>query len=209
MALVTGTPVGNIVSQDDITLEGAAYVYFQDATATPLNNPDGEIYYWGLSGTSTYPAYNIGCLQDMALGQDVTVNAVRCDTIGDKDVVQRRNFLEVTLSISSFFPLTVLRHILSASVPNVTGSIEKMGIGKINNNQYYMVWMPKVYDEVAGDYVAFHLHRAKFVDAWSIAMRSGEPWQLTGIRLRGLVDEDKPAGQEFATVIRADVSAVP
>ena len=67
MGLLTGTPLGTIVSQEDLYVEGAAYVYFQDATATPLNNPDLDSYYWGLSGTASYNVYNLGCIQDVSL----------------------------------------------------------------------------------------------------------------------------------------------
>jgi hypothetical protein len=208
MALITGTPEGNVVNQEEIYLEGAPYIYFQDAEAAPLNNPDTDTYYWGLSGTSTYPAYNIGCPLDVAFGEDVTLNAVRCDNIGDKAAIQKRNYLELTLTIQSFFPLTVLRHLLKASVPDVGTDISKMGIGDINNNQFYMVYMPKVYDPDSGDYVLFHMHRAQYVDAWSIDMRSGEPWQMTGLRLRGYADENKPANQKFATIVRSDASVL-
>lgn len=208
MALITGTPLGNVVNQEEIYLEGAPYIYFQDAEANPLNNPDTDTYYWGLSGTSTYPAYNIGCPVDVAFGEDVTLNAVRCDNIGDKAAIQKRNYLELTLTIQSFFPLTVLRHLLKASVPDVGTDISKMGVGDINNNLFYMVYMPKVYDPDTGDYLLFHMHRAQYVDAWSIDMRAGEPWQMTGLRLRGYADENKPANQKFATIVRSDVSVL-
>lgn len=208
MALITGTPLGNVVNQEEIYLEGAPYIYFQDADANPLNNPDTDTYYWGLSGTSVYPAYNIGCPVDVAFGEDVTLNAVRCDNIGDKASIQKRNYLELTLTIQSFFPLTVLRHLLKASVPDVSTDISKMGVGDINNNLFYMVYMPKVYDPDTGDYLLFHMHRAQYVDAWSIDMRSGEPWQMTGLRLRGYADENKPANQKFATIVRSDASVL-
>lgn len=208
MGLQTGSPVGNIISQEEIYIEGAAYVFIQDSRATPLNNPDADSYYWGMSGTSTYPVYTLGCIQDVSLGEDVTVNAVRCDTVGDKDVVQRRNYLEVTLTITSIFPLPVLSMIMNASTPLSGSGKEKMGIGAIDNSRKFMVYMPKVYDTVANDYVLFHLHQAKFVDAWSLGMKSGEPWQLTGLRLRAFADDTKPANQSFATVVRFDASAI-
>lgn len=209
MALVTGTPLGTITTQNEIYVEGAPNIYFQDATATPLNNPDSDGYYWGLSGTATYPVYQLSCYLDVALGEDVTVNAVRCDTVGDKSAIQKRNYIELTLTLKTFFPLSVLRHVLNISVPD-TGltDLEKVGIGKINNNRFYMVYLPKVYDEDTGDYVLFHLHRAQFVDAWSISMRSGENWDVTGIRLRGYADETKPDIQLFGTIVRADPSAI-
>lgn len=209
MALVTGTPLGTITSQTEIYIEGAPNIYFQDATATPLNNPDAAGYYWGLSGTATYPVYQLSCYTDVALGEDLTINAVRCDTVGDKSSIQKRNYIELTLTVSTFFPLTVLSRILNISVP-ATGltDLEKVGIGKVNNNRYFMVYLPKVYDDDTGDYVLFHLHRAQFVDAWSIAMTSGENWNVSGVRLRGYADENKPDGQTFGVIVRADPSAI-
>ena len=43
--IATGTAIGNVVSQEDLYLEGAPYIYFQDDRATPLNNPDAQSYY--------------------------------------------------------------------------------------------------------------------------------------------------------------------
>jgi hypothetical protein len=209
MTLVTGTPIGNVDSMDDVVLEGAPYVYFQDALATPLHNPDANGYYWGMSGTVSYPVDALGCIQDVSFGEDVTVAAVRCDTVGDKDVVQKRNYLEVTLTLLHLLPLSILAPIMNISTPTVAGGVETAGLGKINNNVHYMVYMPKVYDEVSGDWIMIHLHRCKFVDAWSIAMASGEPWKMTGVRIRAFIDENKPAGAEFGTILRADPSMVP
>jgi len=208
MALITGAAVGNVDTQESIVIEGAPYFYYQDYTANPLNNPDGDGYYWGLSGTTTYPAYLLGCVTDIALGEDVTMNAVRCDTEGDKSSVQKRNHLEFTLTIQHLLPLLNTYHLMKASVPTYSADVEKMGIGAINNNRYYHVYAPKVYDEDSGDLLIFHLHRCQFVDAWSLQMRSGDAWQLTGLRIRAHWDSTMPAGQEFATVIRADPGAI-
>lgn len=209
MGLVTGTPLGSVISQNDIYLEGAPYVYFQDATASELNNPGSGSFYWGLSGTSTYPAYNLGCVLDVSLGENVTMNMVRCDTVGDKAAIQKRNRLELNLTITTLLPLSVLRHILKASAPVTMGSVEYMGIGPINNNLYYHVYLPKVYDEDTGDFISITLHRAQFADAFTINMRQGEPWQVTGVKLYAFADTTLPSAQQFATVIRADPSAVP
>jgi len=209
MGLITGTPLGTITSQSELYIEGAPYIYFQDYSATELSNPDAQGFYWGLSGTSVYPVYNIGCVQDVSLGEDVTMNMVRCDTVGDKDAIQKRNHLEVTLSITTLLPLSVLSHILKASIPVSTGGVlEEMGIGNIPNSRKYHIYMPKVYDEDTGDYLAITLHKAKFVDAFSIAMRQGEPWQVTGIKLFAFADDTKPSTQQFATIIRSDASGV-
>src|SRR5215207_1231906 len=120
-SLVTGSAVGNVVSQEELYLEGAPFIYFQDDRANPLFNPDAQNYYWGLSGTTTYPAYLLGCIQDVSLTEGVTMNDVRCDTVGVKDTIQKRDYVEFSLTVLSQLPLTVLRHIMNLSVPS-TGS---------------------------------------------------------------------------------------
>jgi hypothetical protein len=208
--LVTGAPIGNIDAQEEIYLDGAPYLYFQDATADPLNNPDADGFYWNLSGTSTYPVNRIGCIQDVSLTEGLTINQVRCDTIGDKATIQRRDYIEFAFAFTSFLPLSITRHILKlGSAPTVGTGYEKQGIGGINNNQFYMFYAPKVYDEENGDFLTFHLHRAQFVEAFTVNMRSGEPWQADGLRIRAYADENKPAAQRFGAIVRGDASALP
>lgn len=208
MSLVTGTPIGNVDSQDEIYLEGAPNFYIQDYNASPLNNPDADSYYWGLSGTTTYPVFSIGCVQDVSLTEGMTMNAIRCDAVGDKGTIQRRDYVEFELTILSTFPLSTLRHLLNLSQATVGSDTEKVGIGKVNNNRFYMAYAPKVYDEDTGDYVLFHLHKAQFVDAWTINMNSGEPWTVSGLKLRAYADDTKPANQLFGVIVRADPSAI-
>jgi len=207
MALVTGS-ASNPTLQEEIYLEGAPTIYIQDADADPLYNPDADGFYWGMSGTTTYPAYEIGCITDVSLTENLTMNDVMCDNVGVKDTVQQRNYIEFVFSIQSFFPLSTLRHLLNFGVVTETAPTEKFGMGKINNAQYWAVYAPKVYDEDVGDYVAIQMHRAKFVDAWTINMTFGTPWQATGLRLRAFVDSAKPAAQQFGVFIRADASVI-
>lgn len=208
--LVTGYPLGNIDAQEEIYLNSAPYLYFQESDANLLNNPDADGYYWNLSGTTSLPVFRVGCVQDVALSEGLTINAVRCDSVGDKDAVQRRDYVEYSFNFTSLFPLSALRHILKlGSAPTVSSGWEKQGIGAINNNKFYHFYVPMVYDEEAGDYVAITLHRAKFIDAFTVNMRSGEPWQVSGIKIRAFADETKPAAQKFGTIIRRDVSALP
>lgn len=208
MALITGSPVGNVDEQDEIYLEGSPFIYIQQTEANPLNNPDSDNYYWGLSGTASIPVFKVGCVQDVSLTEGITMNQIRCDTVGDKGTIQRRDYIEFEITILSLFPLTTLRHLLNLSAPTVNSNVEKMGIGQINNNRFYMAYCPKVYDQDTGDYVLFHLHRAQFVDAWTINMNSGEPWTVTGLKLRAYADESKPANQLFGVIVRADESAL-
>ena len=208
MSLVTGTPVGTIESQEDIYLESAPSIYFQDSSADPLYNPDSDGFYWGLSGTSTYNVYEVGCPVDVSFTENITINDVLCDNIGVKDTVQQRNYVELQFTIQSFFPLQTLRYLLSFGAVTETAPTQKMGIGKINNNLSFMVYTPKVYDTDNGDYVWLHLHKAKFVEAWTINMSFGNPWQTTGLRLRAFADTTKPAAQQFGMWGRSDASVI-
>jgi hypothetical protein len=212
MALTTGTPLGNIDTMEDLFLEGAPSIYFQDYNATPAYNPDAQGFYWGLSGTSTYPAYEVGCPFDLSLSENLTVNDVLCDTVGTKDTIQQRNYIEFTFSLRSFFPFQIMRHILGfGPVTETSGppDTQKMGIGSLNNTQFWTVYAPKVYDEDNADYIWIHLHKAKFVDPWTINMTFGNPWTATGLKLRAFVDGTKPAAQKFGMWGRSDASAVP
>lgn len=208
MALITGSPVGNVTTQDEIYIEGAPNLYIQQTEATPLFNPDAASFYWGMSGTTAYPVFQIGCIQDVSLTEGVTMNAIRCDSIGDKGVIQRRDYVEFNFTILSLFDLATLRHMLNLSTVTSSGGLEKVGIGAINNNRYYMAYAPRVYDPDTGDYLLFHLHRAQFVDAWTINMRGGEAWNVTGLKLRAFADESKPAASMFGTIVRADPGSV-
>ncbi len=97
---------------------------------------------------------------------------------------------------------------MNASAVTSASPTEKMGIGKIANNDFWRVYLPKVYDEDAPDFVSITLHRAQFVDAWSISMTSGETWSVSGVRFRAYADEDMPTAQSFATIVRLDPSAI-
>ena len=207
--LVTGTPIGSGISQEEIYIEGAPSIFIQSTSATRLFNPDADGYYWGMSGTVANPYAEIGCVQDVSLTEGVTMNAIRCDAVGDKGLIQRRDYVEFNLTISTLFDLDVLRQLLNLSTPTIGSGISKAGIGQINNNRYYMVYAPKVYDADTGDYVLFHLHRAQFVDAWTINMKGGEAWNVTGLKLRAFADTSKPANQLFGVIVRSDASAIP
>jgi len=209
MALVTGTPIGNLESQEDIYLEGAPTLYFQDANATPLFNPDADGYYWGMSGTTQYPVYEIGCPTDVTFGDNVTMNDVLCDNVGVKATVQQLNYFEFSFAGRSFFPMQMLAYLLNGGTVTETSPTQKFPLGKINNDQYWHCYAPKIYNETAGDYVWIYLHKCQFVDAFSIAMTLGNPWSLTGRKFRGFVDSTKPAAQQFGMWGRADLSVIP
>ncbi len=208
MALITGTPLGNVLSQDETYIEGAPNIYIQQTEANPLKNPDADGFYWGMSGTTAYPVFSIGCVQDVTLSEGVTMNAIRCDAVGEKGMIQRRDYVEFNFKILSLFDLATLRHLLNLSSVTSAAGVEKVGIGTINNNRYYMAYAPRVYDPDTGDYVLFHLHRCQFVDAWTIDMKGGEAWSVSGLKLRAFADESKPTAQMFGTIVRADVSGV-
>lgn len=207
-SLLTGTPVGNGLTQEDLYLEGAPVIIIQDYNANLMNNPDSDGYYWGLSGTSTYPYKIIGCVEDVSLTEGLTMNDVRCDTDGVKDTVQRRDYVDFVMSIKSLFPLALSSDFLNLSTATSGTDKEKVGIGTINNNKFFHVYAPKVYDEDTGDLLIFNLHKAKFVDAWTIEMKYGDNWVITGIKLRAYADSTKPSSQKFGAIVRLDPSAL-
>lgn len=207
-SLVTGTPIGTTSSQEDLYLEGAPVIMIQDYNASLLNNPDANNYYWGLSGSATYPVKIIGCVEDVSLTEGLTMNDVRCDSEGVKDTVQRRDYVDFVFSVKTLFPLSISADLLNLSAATVITDMEKVGIGGINNNKAYHVYAPKVYDEDTGDLLIFNLHKAKFVDAWTIEMRYGDNWIITGLKLRAYADSTKPAAQKFGVIVRSDASAL-
>lgn len=208
MALTTGSPVGNLDTMEEIYLDGAPYIYFQDATADPLFNPDASGFYWNLSGTTTYPVYEIGCPTDVTFTENLTVNDVMCDTVGTKATIQQRNYVEFAYTLQSFFPFQALRLMLKMSAVTDQSPKSMMGIGPVNNTLYYHVYCPKVYNTDVGDYIWLYFHRAQFVDPFSIAMTFGTPWKATGLKLRAYADTTKPEAQRFGMFGRSDVSVV-
>jgi hypothetical protein len=208
MPLVTGTPIGGSLTQENTYIEGAASIFVQDYRANPLFNPDAQGYYWGMSGTVSYPYIEIGCVQDVTLTENMTMNDVRCDTIGVVDTIMKRNYIEMNLTILTLLPLKVLRHFLKIEAPTVGTGYEKSGIGQINQAQYYHVYSPKVYDEANAYWLTFWLNKAKFVDAWTINQKYGDSWTVTGLKLRAFADSTRPANQLFGSIMRFDGSGV-
>lgn len=172
-------------------------------------NPDSDGYYWQLSGTSTYTVYQLGCYENVVLQDNLDINAIRCDAVGDKDVVVKRNHLELRFDLKSFFPLANIAPVVggSAVTTNLSQHTEKMGMGVIDTSKYYKVYFPKVYDQTAGDYVSITGHRCKFVSNGEWRMTFGQVWTLP-VTLWLMADENKPTAQAFATIVRSDFSAI-
>jgi hypothetical protein len=208
MTIATGSPLGNILSQEEIYVEGSPYIYIQDYRAGPLRAPDANGYYYGLSGTNTYPVYNLGCILNTKLTEDVTLNQIRCDTEGDKAVVQKRNYLEVQFELVSQLPLSVTKVLMNMFDSTTVSGKEYVGIGKINNTVFYMLYAPKVYDDATGDWLLIHLNKCQITGnfTWDMNVTG---WKLTGIVIRAFADSTKPANQLFGVVARNDPSALP
>lgn len=210
MALVTGTPIGTIEAQETLFAYGAPNIYFQDANATPLWNPDAQGFYWNLSGTATYNVFDVGCPTDVTFADNLTMTEVLCDNLGVVATVQQRNYLEFTMTVQSLFPLQTLRILLKGGVVTETtaNSTQKFGFGPVNNNVFWHLYTPKVYDEDVGDFIWLYFHKCQFVDAWNISMSWGNPWKVTGIKLRAFADSTKPTAQSFGMFGRCDASVV-
>ena len=201
MTLITGTPIGTITSQSDVRIEGAPNIWYQDYLAQELYRPDADQFYWGLSATATYPVIELGCLEGVTMADNLTMNDVTCDASGVTDTMQRRNYVELNLTLKTLLPLATIRHILKGGPVTTSGTIEKMGIGVIDNAQFFHAYWAKVYDESLGKFVNCTLHKCKFVDAWTIDFRYGNAWQITGVKLRAFALTSLPSAQQFATII--------
>jgi len=200
------TPTGTLVASEDLYIEGAPYLYFSDPGVYAAN-PDEDGFYWGLTGTAESPVYAVGCYEDFRFGDDVTINAVRCDTIGDAALVQRRNFMYVSFTLKSMFPFSILTRILRGGTRTLETDegTEKFGFGEIDNTVFYRTYFSRVYDPDTGDFVSVTGHRCQFVDAWEIATPWAEAWRV-GITMRFFADDDMPTAQRFATMVRLDPS---
>ena len=207
MSLVTGTPPGTLNTQEEIYIDGAPTIFFQDYTASPLYNPDANGYYFGMSGTATYPVKELACITDVSFMQGITSNDIRCDTVGVKASILRRDYVDIQFSLQTFLPLSILANIMGLSPATVITDQEFVGIGTYNNNQFWHVYAPKVYDETAGDYLLIWLHKAQFVSPGDWQMRYGEPW-VQQFTLRGYADDTYPTSQLFGVIMRSDASVL-
>ena len=207
MSLITGSPIGSVVNAEELYIEGAPNLYVQDYSADPLFNPDGDGYYYGLSGTSSYPVYGLACVDSVTFQQGITANDIRCDTVGNKGMIQRRDYVQFTFNLKTLMPLSMYAKIANFSDALVSAPYEKVGIGGFNNNRYWMVYAPKVYDEDSGDWLLFHLHRAQFVEPGDLTFNYGEPW-VQSFSVRAFADDTRPSTQRFGVIVRTDVSAI-
>lgn len=208
MSLVTGTPPGTSTSAEDIFPDSAPTLWIQDYNATPLYNPDADGFYWGMTGSATYPVIEIGCLSDISFTEGLTANDVLCDNVGVKANIQQRNYVEFQLTVQTIFPLQTLTEILKGGAVTETAPTQKFGFGPIDNTQFWMVYGVRVYDEDVGDYIWYHLHKAQFVNAFTINMPFGQNWQVAGVAMRGFADTGKPSGQQFGMMGRRDPSVI-
>jgi len=207
MAMITGSAIGSLTQQEDIYLEGAPTLFFQRYEAGPWYNPDANGFYWQLSGTAAYPVYEVGCLSDVSVADDITSNNVLCDNIGVKATIEQRNYVETTFTLKSFFPFDVLTHILRGGAVTDSSPTSQFGLGQVNNNVYWQAYWPKVYDTSVGDYVALYLAKCQFVGAFNISMTFGDAWSMP-VTLRGVADSTKPAAQAFGSFVRSDLSVI-
>jgi len=206
----TSVPLGTTSSQESIYLDSAPDLYIQDSRGSYRFNPDSDGFYWGMSGSATYPVYKIGCFSDFKWGDDLTTNDILCDAAGVQGVIQKRGSMHVGFTLKSLFPLSILTHLIRAGTvtSNATDGAEKMGIGDVTRkNLYWKAYFTKLYDEEASDFLAITLHKCQFVDSWEIAMPYGDNWNIP-LQLRAFVDTSKPSAQQIATVIRVDTSVI-
>ena len=214
MSLITGTPVGNVITPPELYLDQPPTFWFQNrytaagASVGLLNPPDSDGFYWGLSGTTANPVYEVGCYENFQVADVRTINMIRCDTTGNRTAIQKRDALNITFTLKAPFPLATVRNMLNLGpVTTNSGATEKVGVGLIDNSLYYYVYFASIYDQTTGDYVNFTGHRVQFTNAWQWAFTYGNAATFT-IQATCFADTDKPSDQYFATIIRADPSSI-
>ena len=198
------TPTGTVLTASDVYMEGGPEFWLG---GVPKYSPDTDGFYWGLTGTVANPLYKIGCYTDFRFRDNIQMQEVRCDTVGVIATIQKRAFLELSFTLHTLLPLAQMRYFMrgAAVTTNLAEHAEKMGLGDINNNLFWPVFLSRVYDQDAGDWFSITGHRAQIVDVWEIAMTFGMPWQM-GVKMRLNADLTKPATQRFATIVRYDPS---
>lgn len=214
MALITGTPVGNVITPSELYVDQPPTFWFQErytssgASVGLLNPPDADGFYWGLSGTTANPVYEAGCYENFQIADVRELNMIRCDTTGDRTAIQKRSSLNITFTLKSLFPFTKLRHMLNlGAVTQSGGALEKMGIGLIDNSKYYYIFLTSIYDQSTGDHLTLTGHRVQFTNAWQLSFPYGNAANVA-IQATLFADESRPSDQYFGTMIRADPSDI-
>ena len=199
-------PTGTLNDQEDIYIDGGPDLYFGGVSKY---SPDDNGYYWGISGTADLPVHKVGCYENAQWSDNLTTNAIRCDTIGDVGNISRRNYLELTFDLKALLPLSILRYLLrlSSSLSVPADDAEYAGIGEVNQQEYHKVFFSKIYDTDAGDWLAVTGHRCQFEWSGAMQFRYGQEW-MVGVRCRFFSDEDMPSDQRFATMVRYDPSVI-
>ena len=215
--LGTGTaiPTGPITVGEDVYVEGGPRLFYQpyydpdNVECAEANNPDvPDGIYWGLSGTTACPIFEITCYEDITLIDTVTRNPVTCDALGTVDEIQRRDSMELQFTVKSLFPLSQLVSMFRGSsyVLNAAEESEKFGVGEIPTELWHL-FFSRIYDSEAGDYVSFTGHRAKFVEATPLGMPYANVWNIA-VTFKLFADRTKPPGQYFGAFVRYDPSVL-
>ena len=197
---------GTAASQEDLYLEGGPDLYFADRRGSYNYDPDADNFYWGLSGTAAYPVYKIGCYENFSFMDNITLNDVRCDTVGVVASIQKRNYLEVKFDLKSFFPFSQLGKMLKgggAVVNNTTQAASKFGLGEINNSRFLRMFFPLLYDHELDSFVSVTLHKTQFVEGWDWKWTYGNS-HMINLTMRAFADTTRDASQRFASIVRVD-----
>lgn len=200
-------PTGTITTAEDIFIEGAPEIWYGGVRQYA---PDDDGFYHGITGVAANPVYKLGCYTNFRFQDNVQLTEIRCDNLGLRKTSQTRDYLTATFDLESLLPLSMLRHLIRASavVWNDGENAEKMGIGAIDNTLFYPVFFSRIYDATAGDFVSVTGHRCQFTGNFQLQTPYSGAWMITGIEIRFYADDDLPAAQRFATVIRVDASAL-
>lgn len=202
----TGT-LGTVTTQSAQLIDSAPVIRFQQRLTgvTELWNPDADGFYWGLSGTASAPVYELNCYEGVSFTEDLTVNDVQCDRQGNIGSIRKRNKLTLQMTLKTILPLATVANFLKLQGLVTSGDYQKAGIGILTNNltDYFRIWMPKVYDPIAGRWIGIMLHRAIVNSAFNLQFTYANAWTMD-VTIDAYADNDMPDNQTFATIINHD-----
>lgn len=199
-------PTGTINVGEDVFVEGGPDLWFG---GVKKHSPDANGFFWGITGTAGTPVFKVGCYENFQLADNLTINDVQCDNVGIKGETVRRNFLEATFDLQVLFPLTQLDLMLrlGSSLLDATADTEYASIGEVVQDVFHNVFFSRIYDAATGDWVSVTGHRCSFRWNAPLQTRYGEKW-MVGVAIKFFADENLPAAQRFATMVRWDPSAL-
>lgn len=172
-------------------------VFIQDSAAPMANTTP---YPWGLTGTPTYPVYNLGCLSGVTFTPTIEDMVIECDNGGEVYRTRRVKGYTISGTLKSVLPLSFLSNILGLGTPtdDTTQSIEFAPVG---------VYVPRTFHVlIAGKYdngsVGFYFYKCT-ISGSNFKMPAGTNSAEVSLDITAFADTALPSTHSFGAVLRS------